>query len=148
MDDKWLYVQGGMAGADAADDAVYLAIAVRNAGSGIAVLHGWRFYPERPDSSGGPPDTESFTRLTRDLYVPPNDVGFWQGTFRDPSSDEFRAARAAIEARTSLTVDVLYGDHEGGQRTISRFAMRPRDNDDGWIASVSRHWNVDRPDPR
>jgi hypothetical protein len=148
MDDKWLYLQGGMAGADASDEAVYLAIGVRNAGSGIAVLHGWRFYPERPESYDTFPDPESFTRLSRDLYVPPNDVGFWQGTFRDTDSEEYRAARAAVEARTSLTVDILYGDHEGGQRTISRFAMRPRDNDEGWIASVSRHWNVDRPDPR
>ena len=41
----------------------------------------------------------------------------------------------------------LYGDHEGGQRTITRFAMLPRD-DGGWIAVVSRHWNLDRTDPR
>jgi hypothetical protein len=41
----------------------------------------------------------------------------------------------------------VYGDHEGGQRVISRFALRPRD-DDGWIASAARHWNIDRDDPR
>jgi len=44
-------------------------------------------------------------------------------------------------------VDVLYGDHELGQRSITRFAITPR-NDGNWITSVSRHWNVDRPDPR
>jgi hypothetical protein len=42
---------------------------------------------------------------------------------------------------------VLYGDHALGQRSITRFALTPRD-DSSWIASVARHWNVDRPDPR
>ena len=42
-DDKWFLVPGGGAIAEATDGVVYLAIAVRNVGSGIAVLHGWRF---------------------------------------------------------------------------------------------------------
>jgi len=42
---------------------------------------------------------------------------------------------------------VLYGDHELGQRSITRFGLTPRD-DGRWIATVGRHWNVDRPDPR
>jgi hypothetical protein len=46
-----------------------------------------------------------------------------------------------------MTVDLLYGDHEGGQRMISRFALIPK-GDGGWLASVSRHWNLDRADPR
>jgi hypothetical protein len=46
-----------------------------------------------------------------------------------------------------LTVDLLYGDNEGGQRVISRFALQPRD-DGGWIATIGRHWNVDQADPR
>ncbi len=45
-------------------------------------------------------------------------------------------------------VDLLYGDYEGGQRMISRFVLSPRENDDTWIAATSRHWNLDRPDPR
>jgi len=86
-------------------------------------------------------------RLTRDLYVAAGDVGFWQGVFRDPNDPEFLAARAAIEARERLTVDVLYGDHEGGQRVISRFGFWPRE-DGRWMAGVARHWNIDRSDPR
>jgi hypothetical protein len=92
-------------------------------------------------------DPEEFTRLTRDLYIPAGDVGFWQGAFRDPAAAEFADARSAIEAHRDLTVDLLYGDYEGGQRVISRFALLPR-SDGGWLATVSRHWNVDRPDPR
>ena len=52
---------------------------------------------------------------------------------------------------------MLYGDHEGGQRVIGRFTMLPiKDPDAGaaatpelrWLATASRHWNIDRPDPR
>lgn len=39
------------------------------------------------------------------------------------------------------------GDHEGGQRTITRIALLPA-HDEGWLASLSRHWNLDRADPR
>ena len=54
----------------------------------------------------------------------------------------------AIKARRPVTVDVLYGDYEGGQRLISRFLMQPGANSGRWILSVSHHWNLDRPDPR
>ena len=149
VDEKYLAVKGGEGAAEASSEAVYLAISVRNAGTGIAVLHGWRFYPERLTGVGGgdPPPVEEFSRLTRDIYVPAGDVGFWQGAFRDPAVPEFAAATAAIAARNPLTVDILYGDHEGGQRTISRFGLLPRD-DGAWIAAAARHWNVDRDDPR
>jgi hypothetical protein len=44
-------------------------------------------------------------------------------------------------------VDLLYGDHEGGQRTITRFALIPRE-DGQWLNGVIRHWNLDRAAPR
>jgi hypothetical protein len=44
-------------------------------------------------------------------------------------------------------VEVLYGDYEGGQRVVSRFTLLPQD-DGSWLATVSRHWNVDRSAPR
>jgi hypothetical protein len=145
-DGKWLVAPGGGGAAEATDEAVYLGIAVRNAGSGIAVLHGWDLYRGRrlADSHRQPAD---FNMLTRDIYIPPNDVGFWQGVFRDPASPAFATARATIDAREDLTIDVLYGDHEGGQRVITRFALMPRD-DGRWIAVAARHWNIDRADPR
>lgn len=145
VDGKWLRVPGGGGIAEVGDEAVYLAISVRNVGSGIAVLHGWRFYRELHRGDHAP--IEEFHRLTRDLYVPVGDVGFWQGAFRDTRSQEFAEARQAVETREALTVDVLYGDFEGGQRVVTRFALLPRD-DGAWMASVSRHWNVDRADPR
>jgi hypothetical protein len=146
-DGKWVVAPGGGGVAEATDEAVYLALALRNVGSGIAVLHGWRFYPERLLSGDAHAPTDDFHRLSRDLYVPVSDVGFWQGTFRDPAAPEFAAASRAIEAREPVTIDVLYGDHEGGQRVISRFLLVPRD-DGQWIAAAARHWNIDRADPR
>jgi hypothetical protein len=146
VDGKWFHVAGSCAAAEASDEAVYLAISLRNVGSGIAALHGWRLIPGR-DTGREHPDPSSYTRLSRDLYIAAGDVGFWQGAFRDPSSEELAAARAAVEARDGLSVEVLYGDLEGGQRVISRYFLSPRD-DGAWLASAGRHWNVDLPDPR
>ena len=146
MDDKWFLVPGGGGVAEATDEAVYLAIAVRNVGSGIAVLHGWHLFPEPVLGDVDPTPVEQFRRLTRDLYIAPGEVGFWQGAFREVDDPAFVEARRAIEEPRRVAVDVLYGDHELGQRSITRFALSPRD--DRWIASVARHWNVDRPDPR
>jgi hypothetical protein len=48
-----------------------------------------------------------------------------------------------------LMIDVLYSDHEGGQRTISRFLCnRSTSAESTWLCSVVRHWYLDRPDPR
>ncbi len=146
-DGKWLQMPGGGGLAEVGDEAVYLALALRNAGQGIAVLHGWHLYPEQRTGGDDHLLPDEFTRLSRDLYVPVADIGFWQGTFRDPSSPEFAAAKEAIEARSPLTVDLLYGDHEGGQRVISRFGLLPRE-DGGWLAAAARHWNIDRENPR
>jgi hypothetical protein len=46
-----------------------------------------------------------------------------------------------------IAVDLLYGDHLGSQRVISRFLLRPLE-DGMWLATVGRRWNVDRSDPR
>jgi hypothetical protein len=156
-DRKWLRIPAGSAAAElgggdgsmgAADDVVYLALGLRNVGNGMAVLHGWRFYPEWlrvPEHAS----LEEFRRQSRDLYVPPGDTGFWQAAFRDPDDAQYDEARKVVAERGPWTVELLYGDTEGGQRTITRFQAIPRDGDEGgWIASVSRYWNIDRPDPR
>jgi hypothetical protein len=146
-DGKWVQVPGGGGSAELADDAIYLVLSLRNVGTGIAVLHGWRFYPERLLGNPGLPDVTTFQRLSRDLFISPGDVGFWQGAFRDPAAEEFAAARAALDSRQPVTIDLLYGDYEGGQRVISRFALLPR-GESGWLSAAAHHWNVDRPDPR
>ncbi len=59
----------------------------------------------------------------------------------------FAAAADVIAQRGRFTVELLYGDYEGGQRMVSRFGFAPR-KDGKWFVSASRHWNIDRPDPR
>jgi len=139
-------------------DVVYLAISVRNAGAGIAVLRRWNVEPEI--APGGmqneAPDISGFHRHTRDIYIPPNDIGFWQGALRAADDGKREATLAAIKDKKPLAIDICYSDHEGGQQAVSRFVLRPfqRHDDDGnpgdqlWLASVVRHWNLDRPDPR
>jgi hypothetical protein len=146
-DDHWLRVAGGHGRAEASDDAIYLAMALRNVGNGIAVLDRWDICTERLAGDSTHNDPETYRRLTRDLYVPPSDRGFWQGALRDPSDEMFEYTRAAIKERTPITIDLLYGDFDGGQRVISRFTFRPVADDD-WLVASSRHWNLDRPQPR
>ena len=128
------------------DCVVYLALSLRNAGTGIAVVHGWRFSP-RPLMQDSEPPSPDWRRQTRDLYIPAGDLGFWQAAFRDPADPQYEDARKVVEARQPVTIDLLYGDHEGGQRMESRFNLLPG-GEGRWLASASRHHNVDRPDPR
>jgi len=166
-DEKWVRVPGGSAVGEVSPGqgsmgpdtpVVYMAIALRNAGNGIAVLHGWRFYPDAHRDTQHAP-LEEFQRQNRDLYIPVGDIGFWQGAFRDTEQAGYEESRKVIEAREPWTVELLYGDHEGGQRVISRFTAYPFENPDQspdpqrppelrWLATASRHWNIDRPDPR
>ena len=146
-DERWFKVPGSGAVAEVTDEAIYLAVALRNVGSGIAVLHGWYLHSERLTGAAAHVPLEDFRRLTRDLYIAPGEVGFWQGAFRDPSDPAFAEARAAIEEPRRIGIEILYGDHELGRRAISLFSMTPRD-DGGWIVSVARHWNVDGAAPR
>jgi hypothetical protein len=148
VDEHWVKVPGGRAVAEVTDEAIYLAMALRNVGTGLAVLDRWDFFPERAIGDHAVRPQDQFRRLTRDLYIPAGDLGFWQGAFRDIDDPIFAEAAESIRQRRPMTVDLLYGDHEGGQHTITRFALLPAGVDDGWITTVSRHWNLDREDPR
>ena len=147
MDGHYSRLEGGRAAVEVKDGVVYLAISLRNVGSGMAVLHGWHPLPERLRGDEPHADPDRFRRHTRDLYVPAGDVGFWQGAFRNPNEPGYDAICEAIQTSRRLTVELLYGDHEGGQRMVSRFALTSGDGTT-WLASVGRHWNLDRPDPR
>ncbi|MFG2827023.1 hypothetical protein ACGFWI_06030 [Streptomyces sp. NPDC048434] len=147
QDDHWVRVPGGNGYAEAGEGAIYLAIALRNVGQGLAVLDGWAIRPQLLEGAGDRPDLADFHRLTRDLYIPSRDRGFWQGTLRDPSEPAFDIAATMITERQAFMIDLLYGDGEGGQRMISRFSVRPV-HEDAWLATVSKHWNLDRAEPR
>ena len=152
-DEQWFKLPGGTAVGEIRTsygvETIYLAVSLHNAGNGLAVIHGWRFHPQRPQGTGqGRPSPEEFRSNYRDLYIPVNDTGFWQAAYRDPEDPQYGAALEAIKGRTPVGIDLLYGDHEGGQRVITRFSVMPGGEDGLWIPSAVRHWNVDRPDPR
>lgn len=146
-DEKYLILPGGGAAVESGDDAIYFAISLRNVGSGLAVLHGWHFYPELVMQSNEHPTPDDFRRLTRDIYIAPGDIGFWQGALRDRDDPDYAGAERAIADLQPITVDLLYSDQEGGQRVITRCAFRHHESG-SWLAAISRHWNVDRDDPR
>ena len=152
-DDHLLVLRDGLAAVQEFEENLYFALPLRNVASGIAVLHGWHLWPRRAGLDDPHPEVDDFRTQTRDLYVPAGDVSFWQAALRDTEDDLYAPVREAISARTPLSVDLLYGDHEGGQRTITRFYMLPRTREEDeqpwlWICSTSRHWNLDRADPR
>jgi hypothetical protein len=147
-DDHWVKVPGGHGTVEVTDEAIYIAISLRNVGTGIGVLDSWDMHPSRESTAEAVHrDPSSFRRLTRDIYISGGDVGFWQGALRDRSDPTFDDARRVAEEHGALTVDLLYGDHEGGQHTISRIVLLPTE-DGSWMAVGSRHWNLDRSDPR
>ena len=150
-DDHWAVVSGGRGYAEIVDGNIYFAISIRNAGAGLAVLQGWSVSDQRrgPEDQHTPP--QEYRRMIRDLYIPAHDIGYWHAAIRDTDDPLYDAMAAAVKGRQVFTVEVLYTDHEGGQSSICRFVLRPRDkegNPADWIAGVGRHWNLDRPDPR
>jgi hypothetical protein len=145
--DRAFRLDGGQALAEVSDGVVYLAASLRNVGAGIAVLDRWCVNPEVDRIAQDHMPLDRFRRLTRDIYIPAGGTGFWQGAFRDQSEPEWTETARAVEERTEMTVDMLYGDFEGGQHTITRLTIRPTD-EGGWYTVVTRHWNIDRDDPR
>jgi hypothetical protein len=142
------------------DESIYMAIALRNGGSGLAVLHAWHAEP-RGDVQAvvdEAPDTDDFQRQQLDLYIPAGDTGFWQGRIRDPGTANFARVRDGLNDGAPLQIDLVYGDHEGGQRTITRFLLADWPDveadrvavgqAEGRRASVLRYWYPDREDPR
>jgi hypothetical protein len=138
---------GGQAIFEEENDVIYLALGIRNAGAGLALLHGWFAQPERAAMDATHAEPGEFRRLTIDLYIPAGGAGYFEGAVRqsdDPLRDGLSSALA--ECRPFM-IDLLYGDQQGRQRTISRFTVLPAD-DGGWFCRASRHWNLDSPDPR
>ncbi len=154
-DGRTFIVDAGRAMARHEDGVIYLAIPLRNVGSGIAVLHAYHLEPETAQRvaedplgparhrRGDPvPDPSAFFEQQRDLYVASADAGFWQAALRDPGTELYEAMVEAIDTDGRITVDLLYRDHDGGQPTITRFVLLP-DAGTGWRCDVTRHWTLD-----
>jgi hypothetical protein len=116
-------------------------------GTGLALLHGWYPRPGFAFSDVPHAELDEFRRLTVDLYIAPGDAGYWESALRDENDPLYGEFRRVIAERQAFTMELLYGDQDGGQRTICRCIVLPAD-DGGWYGQISRHWNIDRADPR
>jgi hypothetical protein len=160
-DGRTVHMRSGYAAVEVADEIVYLAIPLRNVGAGLAVLQRYDVLTRSPleevefrrkhglhdrsERRYGP--LEEFRDQQRDLYVAPGDIGYWQAAFRDSGDEQRRKLIETIEAPQPFSVDLLYGDHEGGQHEISRFNLVP-EGDGTWFCTVVFHWSIDAVDPR
>ncbi len=145
-DGHFVRLDCGRAYVNKTDEVIYLALGVRNAGTGMAIVHGW---DPRQDVFDAPDhhDPDTFRRQGMDIYVAPGEPGYWVSAIRDLNDPTCYWLGPAIDERRAFAIDVLYGDQEGGQRVISRFIVVPA-GDDNWYTQSGRHWNIDRPDPR
>jgi hypothetical protein len=148
LEGLWVSAAGGHAAVEHVDGMVYLAISLRNVGSGIAVCQGWTARAGAGMASDHPTHepVEIFRLQARDLYVAPGDVGMWQGALRNPDDGNRAGVVDAIENGQPITVELLYSDQVGLQRTISRFSLLPAG--ESWIVSLNRHWYLDWDGPR
>ena len=147
LEGRWIRAEGSQAVVDEESGVLYLGLALRNVGAGIAVLQGWYLWPDLVTADVDHPPLEDFRRQVRDIYIAPGDVGMWQGALRDANDDVIRGIAAARVERRSFSIDLLYSDQVGGQRTISRFGVTPV-GEDRWLGNVGLHWNLDLAGPR
>jgi hypothetical protein len=158
-DGKRYAVRSDRAVADRVGDVIYLAMPLHNVGAGLAVLQQYYAMPEDMPAPAARPGgmhardlrtharLEDFRPQQRDLYIASGDIGYWQAAFRDPTEELHQRLQHALEVGQAITIELLYGDHEGGQHLITRFHLL-RDDDREWFANVIFHWSLDGADPR
>jgi hypothetical protein len=162
-DGHWAALAPGRAILEEQDSVIYMAMSLQNVGTGIAVILGWRVDSAQlinPNATPQEmlaqpqmirPDPGSFRAQTRDLYSPPQDLSFWQAAIRTFDDPDRARVEAGLAGHDLLLIDLLYGDQDGGQRTISRFSINPypgSDHQNEWFPAVVNHWYLDRDGPR
>jgi hypothetical protein len=145
VDQRGIVTPGGGAAVQVIEDRIYVVLSLRNVGPGIGVLFGGRLYAERRGFRTDV-DLDGFRMLSRDIYIPPGKIGFWQIAYRDNHDADYDPMLEAI-GRGEFMADVLYGDYEGGQRVVTRYSVL-RDEGGEWRISTVRHSQIDRADPR
>jgi len=146
-------VPSGQALAVQEPGVIYLAIPLCNVGAGLAMLNGYHLQGKPAsdvarDPRGAarhlrgdpPPGPRAFSRQQRDLLISTRRPGFWQAALRDPQSPLYDEVARAISTGGRVTVDVLYGDHEGGQPAVTRFVLLPEAG--SWRCDATRHWSL------
>jgi hypothetical protein len=147
---RWVAASGGRGVAEH-DGNIYLAMSLRNVGAGIGVCQAWHVMAGSNSVARDHTPEDQFRLQTRDLYVPAGDIGMWQGALRDRNDPIYQAVAEAIDNEELISVELLYSDQVGNQRTISRFGLFPYRTEAGrveWFATINRHWYLDRAGPR
>jgi hypothetical protein len=124
-DEHWAHVEGGRGSVELVDDNIYLAMSLRNAGNGIAVLQGWRAQRRLLDLDRQASAPEEFRPQLRDLYVGSGDIGFWQAAIRDPNDSDYGWLRDAIAGRSIFLIELLYSDHQAASGRWGSSRSRP-----------------------
>jgi hypothetical protein len=152
VEQTWFSVRGGRAAVEHRNGVVYLVMSLRNVGAGIGVCQGWGVRAGLLTGTTDHLPVDELRTQSRDLYIPAGDIGLWQGALRDRDDPSHHEVADAISRRETLTVELLYSDQVGAQRTISRFTLVPlgEEHDDGAtrLISTGRHWYLDHPGPR
>jgi hypothetical protein len=152
VEQNWFHVGGGHAVVEHRNGVVYLVMSLRNVGAGIGVCQGWGIRPGMLTGTTEHLPVDELRVQSRDLYIPAGDIGLWQGALRDRDDPSHHDVADAISRRDTLTVELLYSDQVGAQRTISRFTLVPlgdgRDDRATRLISTGRHWYLDRAGPR
>jgi hypothetical protein len=112
-DQYWASVGGGRASIEC-DEGAAIGYVHPQRGPRAGRVAGWYLQPGSPRSTSGP--SRRVSDATRDLYIPPDDIGFCRR-----ASTQTIPARApeAVAQREPVSVWPLYSDHDGGQRTIT-----------------------------
>jgi hypothetical protein len=120
--------------------------------AGLGVCQAWFVRPGIQRRVDEHAQEDQFRTQLRDLYIPGGNVGLWQGAIRDANDPQHGEIASAIARREPLSIELLYSDQVGGQRTISRFSLTPFAPEDGddisWVLSGNRHWYLDGAGPR
>ena len=151
-DQHWVTVDGSGGAAEYLDGIVYLVMSLRNIGAGIGVCQAWHVRPglQRGINEHAPED--QFRLQGRDLYIPAGDVGLWQGAIRETDDPQQAEIADAIAHNEPVSIELVYSDQVGEQRTISRYSLIPFVSEDGdpvtWAVNGNRHWYLDRAGPR
>jgi hypothetical protein len=152
VDEHWVRVGGGYAATENVDGVIYLVVSLRNFGSGIGVCQSWCVRAGLQRSTAEHMPEDEFRAQSRDLYIPAGDVGLWQGAIRERDDRAYDEIARAIAQREPITIELLYSDQVGAQRTITRFTLVPIRRDDAdetaRLISTARHWYLDRVGPR
>jgi hypothetical protein len=152
VDEHWVRVDGGQAAAEIVDGVIYLVVSLRNFGAGIGVCQSWGVRAGLQRRSIEHIAVDELRAQSRDLYIPAGDVGLWQGAIRERSDPDYDELSRTISQHEPITLELLYSDQVGAQRTITRFTLVPIRRDDAdeamRLISTARHWYLDRAGPR